>query len=92
MKILSEDLKTELPELPEGFDPTSYSEIPYSTMKMFEGGNPEMEKLGREAIRKSLEESLGKPVVSRETIGTRYGLRNAGFSVEDLMMNRVKVR
>ena len=89
MKILSEDLKT---ELPESFDPTSYTEIPYSTMKMFEGGTKELEKLGREAIRKSLEESLGVPVVSRETIGTRYGLRNLGYSVSDLMMNRVKVR
>ena len=89
MKILSEDLKT---ELPESFDPTSYSEIPYSTMKMFEGGTPEMEKEARELIRLNLQKTLKVPVVSRETIGTRYGLRNAGYSVSDLMMNRVKVR
>ena len=78
--------------LPLDFKPESYSEIPYSSAQIFEGSTPELEKEAREAIRKSLEESLGKPVVSRETIGTRYGLRNAGFSVEDLMMNRVKVR
>ena len=89
MKTLPEDLKT---ELPEDFDPTSYSEIPYSTMKMFEGGNSEMEMNGREAIRLSLEESLGKPVVSRETIGSRYGLKKLGFNADDIMQGRIKVR
>lgn len=79
--------------LPEDFKPDTFDEIPYGYQIIFESAaSPELEKLGRDAIRSSLEKRLGVPVVSRETLNSRYGLKKLGYSADDIMMGRIKIR
>lgn len=86
------DISTTAIELPKSFDPTAYDTIPYGAQKIFPDSNPELEALGREAIRSALEVKLGKPVISREVLNHRFGLRKIGKTSEDIMMGRVLVR
>ena len=79
-------------ELPSTFDPNQYETIPYGAQTLFEDSSPELEKLGREAIRLALEVKLGKPVISRAVLNERFGLKKIGKSSEDIMMGRVLVR
>ena len=79
-------------ELPSTFDPMLYDSIPWGAQTLFDETSPELEALGKELIRKSLEKRLGKPVVSREVLNKRFGLRNLGFTSDDLLKGNVKVR
>ena len=81
-----------LNELPESFDASVYDSIPYSAQTLFDESSPELENLGREAIRLALEKKLGKPVVSRSVLNKRFGLRNLGFTSDDLLKGKVLVR
>ena len=79
--------------LPEDFKPESYSEIPYGYQLLFEHeASPELEKLGREAITAALSKKLKVPVVSRETLNSRYGLKKLGYTADDIMQGRIKIR
>ena len=80
-----------LNELPESFDASVYDSIPYSAQTLFDESSPELENLGREAIRLALEKKLGKPV-SRSVLNKRFGLRNLGFTSDDLLKGKVLVR
>ena len=79
-------------ELPSTFDPNQYETIPWGAQTLFEGSNPELESLGKELIRKSLEKRLGLPVISRSVLNDRFGLRKLGFTSEDLANGRVLIR
>lgn len=86
------DISTTAINLPGSFDPTAYDSIPWGAQTLFEDSSPELEALGREAIRSALEIKLGKPVISREVLNHRFGLRKIGKTSEDIMMGRVLVR
>ena len=79
-------------ELPKDFDPTAYESIPYGAQTLFEETSPELETMAREAIRSALEVKLGKPIISREVLNKRFGLRKLGFTSDDILMGRVLVR
>ena len=85
------DISTTTIELPESFDASSYSEIPWGAQTLFNDSTPELEAM-EELIRKSLEKRLGKPVVSRDVLTQRFGLRNIGKSEADIMMGRLLIR
>ena len=78
--------------LPDDFNPESHTEIPYVNHRMFANHDPEMEKLARELIRSSLEKRLGKPVIPRDALASRFRLRNLGFTAADIIMDKVKIR
>ena len=86
------DISTTTIELPVSFNPDSYDLIPYGDQTLFDETSPELEALGREAIRSALEKKLGKPVISRAVLNERFGLKKIGKSSEDIMMGRVLVR
>lgn len=86
------DISTTTVELPKSFDATAYDMIPYGAQTLFNESSPELEALGREAIRSALEIKLGKPVISRAVLNERFGLKKIGKSSEDIMMGRVLVR
>ena len=86
------DISTTAIELPKDFDPTAYETIPWGAQTLFEGSNLELEAMGKELIRKSLEKRLGKPVVSRDVLNQRFGLRNIGKSEADIMTGRLLIR
>ena len=46
-------------ELPESFDPSAYETIPWGAQTLFNDSTPELEAMGKELIRKSLEKRLG---------------------------------
>ena len=79
-------------ELPSTFDPNQYETIPWGAQTLFEGSNPELESLGKELIRKSLEKRLGKPVISRAVLNERFGLRKLGFTSDHISTGKVLVR
>lgn len=81
-------------ELPASFDPTSYETIPYARHNIFDTGtsSPALESLARVRIRESLTQRLGKPVVSRDVLNKRFGLRNLGFTSDDILKGKVLVR
>ena len=79
-------------EFPASFNPEAYDSIHYSAQTLFDESSPELENLGREAIRLALEKKLGKPVVSRSVLNKRFGLRNLGFTSDDLLKGKVLVR
>jgi hypothetical protein len=79
-------------KLPESFNPDTFESIPYGTQTLFEGKQPELEALGKEAIRQSLEKRLGLRVVGRDDILHRHGLRKFNLTQNDLMSGKVTVR
>lgn len=81
-------------EFPTNFNPDSYDTIPYARYNLFEGveSTPGLEKAARTSIRECLEVKLGKPVVSRDCINQRYGLKKAGYSQNDILSGKVLVR
>ena len=86
------DISTTAIELPESFNASQYDSIPYARHNLFEQSSPELEDLGRELIRKSLETRLGKPVVSRDTINQRFGLKKLGYTSDHILSGKVLVR
>jgi len=81
-------------ELPIGFDPNTYDSIPYQRHDIFdtETSSPSLESLARVRIRECLEKKLGSPIVSRDTLNSRHGLRKLGFTQDDILSGKVKVR
>ena len=81
-------------DLPESFDPNQYDSIPYSRHNIFDGVDSTigLEKAARTAIREALELKLGRPVVSRDCINHRFGLKKAGYSQDDILSGKVLVR
>ena len=81
-------------KFPPSFNPDSYDTIPYSRYPIFEGeeSNDGLEKAARTAIRERLEKKLGKPVVSRDCLNHRFGLKKAGYSQDDILSGKVLVR
>ena len=86
------DISTTAIELPSTFNPDSFDNIPYGAQTLFEDSSPELEALGKELIRKSLEKRLGKPVISKAVLNDRFGLRKLGFTSEDLANGLVLIR
>lgn len=81
-------------DLPISFKPEEYDSIPYSRHNIFEAetSSPAIESLARVKIREALELRLGRPVVSRDCIAHRFGLRKAGYTSDDLLSGKVLVR
>lgn len=80
---------------PEGFDPSQYNEIPDLKAPynhLFEGSDKNLEIKAREAIRQNLEKRLNKAVVPRSALLSRFGLRNYGYTVNDIESGKVLVR
>ena len=86
------DISTTAIELPENFDASQYDSIPYARHNLFEDSNPELETMARDAIRSALEVKLGKPVVSRDTINQRFGLKKLGYTSDHILSGKVLVR
>jgi ribosomal protein L27 len=80
-------------QFPSDFDPAQHDSIPYGRQTLFgDDSTDEIELAGREAIRVSLEKRLGKKVVGRDHIATRFGVRNLGYSQNDVLTGKVVVR
>ena len=81
-------------DLPESFDPNQYDSIPYSRHNIFEAetSSPAIESLARVKIREALELKLGKPVVSRDLINQRYGLKKSGYTSDQILKGDILVR
>ena len=78
--------------LPPEFNPDLYDEIPYGNQTLFEGRNMELENLAREKIRLSLERRLSCGIVGRDDLHSRFGMKKLGYSQNDLMTGKVKLR
>ncbi len=77
--------------LPKDFNAASYDEIPHGAFqRLFD--DEELEDLAREAIQASLSERLGKPVIPKSTLETRFGLRDLGYSLDDIKNSKILVR